>query len=239
MSLPSVRQSHRYERFHLQSSCENGRLCLNRTRVKNVVGCKLELGEAQSVFAKRPVGHCHTAYPMHSNGLPAMRLTGFTRAFTLTACLGIGFLGLSITGCGPKSAESTADSVKPPVAADELEHVHDENHVHAETYPEAIAQLETMRNDIRDAFAKGEGMSADETVHAVAHALEDVTALAKKASLSEEDQVAVGTAVESLFDAFSRIDEKLHGGEGADYSDVASEIDAAFEVLNKYVPAAK
>lgn len=239
MSLPAVQPSRWPDTFHLQSSCENSGLGPNRTRVEDVVGCKLEAGRTQSVFATRPVGRCPTAPPMHSNGLPAMRLTGFTHAFTLTACLGIGFLGLSITGCGPKSAESTPDSVKPPVAADELEHVHDENHVHAETYPEAIAQLETMRNEIRDAFAKGEGMSADETVHAVAHALEDVTALAKKASLSEEDQVAVGTAVESLFDAFERIDEKLHGGEGADYSDVASEIDAAFEVLKKYVPAAK
>lgn len=167
-----------------------------------------------------------------------MRRLGLETLCSLVACIGIATASLSMVGCAPSAPEATATN-KPPVAADDLEHVHDENHVHAETYPEAITQLEAMRDTIRDAFAKGEAQAADETVHEIGHALEDVTALAKKASLSEEDQVAVGTAVEALLDAFGKIDEKLHGGDGVDYDQVATDIDAAFETLKKYVSAAK
>ena len=52
MSLLAARQSHLYESFHLQSSCEKSGLYPNRTRVKDVVGSKLEIGRAHNVFAK-------------------------------------------------------------------------------------------------------------------------------------------------------------------------------------------
>jgi hypothetical protein len=168
-----------------------------------------------------------------------MRRLGSENWLALVACLGVLTGSLAMVGCGPAPTETPAAKNQPPVAADELEHLHDGDHKHAATYPEAITMLEGMRDKIRDAFAKGEAQSADETVHEIGHALEDVTELAKKASFSEEDQVAVGTAVESLLDAFGKIDDKLHGGDGVDYDQVATDIDAAFETLKKFVPATK
>lgn len=167
-----------------------------------------------------------------------MRRLGLEKMRAAVACLGLLTGSLVMVGCGSSTTETPVVN-KPPMAADELEHVHDEEHAHASTYPEAVTMLEGMRDKIRDAFAKGDGQSADETVHEIGHALEDVTELAKKASLSEEDQVAVGTAVESLLDAFDKIDSKLHGGDGVDYDQVAADIDAAFETLKKYVAPPK
>ncbi len=163
-----------------------------------------------------------------------MRKLSLRLLLASTACL-----GLVTLGCTPPAAVETPTTIKPPMAADDLEHAHEAGHVHAETYAEGVAQVVALRNEIRDAFAKGEGASADNAVHEVGHALEDMTALAEKASLSKDDQVAVATAVESLLDAFEKVDEKLHGGDGVDYDKVATEIDAAFETLQKFTGESK
>jgi hypothetical protein len=60
--------------------------------------------------------------------------------------------------------------------------------------------------------------------------------MAKQAKLGVEAETAIDAAVEKLFDALAPVDEKLHGKEGKDYSEVKAEVDAAFEVLRKYVP---
>ena len=163
-----------------------------------------------------------------------MRKQSFRLVLSAIACA-----GLVTLGCTPPAAVESTTTNKPPMAADELEHAHDGDHVHAATYPEAVAMVDGLREKIRDAFAKGEGMSADSSVHEIGHVLEDMTMLAKKASLSDADQVEVGTAVESLLDAFGKIDEKLHGGDGVDYDKVATEIDAAFVTLKKFTGETK
>ena len=176
------------------------------------------------------------------SGNSIVRKLSFRLALSTIACA-----GLVTFGCTPPAAveptssntSSNTSTNKPPMAADELEHAHEGDHVHAETYPEAVAMVDGLREKIRDAFAKGEGMSADEAVHEIGHVLEDMAMLAKKASLSEADQVSVGTAVESLLDAFEKIDEKLHGGDGVDYDAVAAEIDAALVTLKKFTGETK
>jgi hypothetical protein len=159
-----------------------------------------------------------------------MRKLSIRLTLAATACL-----GLATLGCTPPAAVESPSSNKPPMAADELEHADEGDHVHAETYADAVAQVEALRNEIRDAFAKGEGASADAAVHKIGHALEDMAMLAKKAALSEADQLEVGTSVEKLLDAFEKVDEKLHGGVGVEYDKVATDVDAAFASLKKFV----
>lgn len=162
-----------------------------------------------------------------------MRMLFADRIVALIACLGIAAVGCSRS----PTVDTTADTT-PPVATEELEHMHDD-HVHASTYSEAIAQIEALNAEIGSAFAAGKGGDADSQVHEIGHALEDVTALANKSTLPADAQTEVGVAVEALLDAFGKIDEKLHGGDGVDYQDVAGEISAAMETLKKYVGEAK
>jgi hypothetical protein len=93
-----------------------------------------------------------------------------------------------------------------------------------------------MREAIEKAFAANDPQAADEPIHEIGHVLEELSGMAKKAELGVEAETAIDTAVEKLFDALAPVDEKLHGKEGKDYSEVKAEIDAAFEVLRKYVP---
>ena len=161
-----------------------------------------------------------------------MRHLGLQLAWMMSACIGL----VSI-GCAPPSTN------KPPIAADDLEHVDDHSgeadHKHPETYAEAVSMVSASRDQIRDAFAKGDTAAADTVVHEIGHTLEDVTGLAKKAALSEEDQVAVGLAVEKLLDAYGVIDEKLHGKQEVKYEESAAEIDSALQTLESFVNKAK
>lgn len=159
-----------------------------------------------------------------------MRKRYLNLTYGWVACAAMGLIG-----CAPSTKTETAASNKPPVSTEELEHMHSDDHAHASTYAEAITHIEKLNTDISAAFTAGKGVDADAQVHEIGHALEDVISLAKKSALSEEDQVAVGTAVESLLDAFGKIDEKLHGGDGANYEDVATDITTAMDVLKKFV----
>jgi hypothetical protein len=162
-----------------------------------------------------------------------MRMLFADRTVALIACLGI-----ASVGCSPSPTADNTAGTTPPVATEDLDHMH-HDHVHATTYPQAVAQIETLDAEIRAAFAAGKGADADEQVHEIGHALEDVTALATKAALPAEAQTEVDAAVETLLDAFGKIDEKLHGGDGADYQDVAGEISTALDTLKKHVGEAK
>lgn len=169
-----------------------------------------------------------------------MRSFGMLVGLAAGACL-----GLVLVGCAPKSTDTDTATVTPSdsaaVTTDDLVHVEDggEGHKHAATYAEAVTMLTGLRDQIRDAFAKGDALAADPAVHEIGHALEDVSELAKGASLSEEDQVAVGVAVEKLLDAYGAIDEKIHSSEEVKYDEVAGEIDSAMETLTKYAGEAK
>ena len=164
-----------------------------------------------------------------------MRKLGIKWAVAAVACYGWVTLG-----CTPPASAPAVKTNAPPMAAEDLPHVHDEehehgDHVHASTYAAAIAQIDSLRSEIKAAFEKGDGNAADGSVHALGHALEDVNTLAKEASLNAADQAAVGVAVETLLDAFDRVDQKIHGHDGAVYNDVATEVDAAMATLKKFV----
>jgi hypothetical protein len=150
--------------------------------------------------------------------------------------LAIATLALAVSAPGCDSGSKPQESA-PPVSIDAAEAVGTEAaHSHAETYPEAVAELDGMREAIEKAFAANDPQAADEPIHEIGHVLEELSGMAKQAKLGVEAETAIDTAVEKLFDALAPVDEKLHGKEGKDYSEVKAEIDAAFEVLRKYVP---
>jgi hypothetical protein len=149
------------------------------------------------------------------------------------ACIAlVAALPLAMIGCN-RTAE---DANRPPVSIDELESDH-AGHAHAETYAEAVAELDTMRSQISAAFAASDMEAADGPIHEVGHVLEEVVELAQKQGLDADAVAEINAAVEKLFDAFGRVDDKIHGGEGAEYSEVEADVDAAFATLRKHVPA--
>ncbi len=168
-----------------------------------------------------------------------MHRWGMTSLLTITLICGC--YGFLVVGCAPPAANP------PPITADDLVHADDdhaahaehEGHVHAHTYAEAIPLLESFRDQIRDGLAKGDLHAADEALHSIFHALEDVPELAKGAAMSETDQTEVGVAVESLLDAYDKIDEKLHAKEELKYDSVSADVDAAFATLKKFETSAK
>lgn len=183
-----------------------------------------------------------------------------TIRFALFLC--IGYLGLLTFGCAPP-----APTPAPPSSAAgkedhdhaEGDHAHDhgkEDHdhkdgdhdhdkhaasgeeKHAETYADAVKEIEALRKSIKENFDAKKPAEADPAVHEVGHVLEAVTKLAEKAALSPEDQAEVKKNVETLFDAFGKIDDRLHSNDaakGSDYNGVAKELEAALDVLKSKV----
>lgn len=147
------------------------------------------------------------------------------------ACLAlVAALPLAMIGCN----RTTDDANRPPVSIDELESDH--AHAHAETYAEAVAELDAMRSQISAAFAAGDPDQAHDPLHEVGHVLEHLVELATEQGLDADAVAEIGTAVDTLFDAFGRVDEKFHGGEEVAYSEVEADVDAAFATLRKHLP---
>ncbi len=142
-------------------------------------------------------------------------------------------LSVSLIGCGPATKTDA-----PPVSIEDAEASTggEAAHSHAETYPAAVAELDGMRAAIETAFAANDTSAADGPIHEVGHVLEELVGMAKKAELGDEAVTAIEGAVEKLFDSFTAVDDKIHGREGKDYSDVKAEVDAAFDVLRQYLP---
>jgi hypothetical protein len=113
---------------------------------------------------------------------------------------------------------------------------HDEDadgHSHPETLSGAFEELDELHAAIKEAFSAGDADKAHGPLHDIGHALEEVSALADKESLSEEDQAKVKGAIDQLFDGYGAVDERMHKGEeaGKSYDEVADAVDDAMDVL--------
>jgi hypothetical protein len=183
-----------------------------------------------------------------------------TIRFALFLC--IGYLGLHTFGCAPPAPVSKPTPPNTAAAKDDHDHGkdghddHDHDHKdgdhdhdhdkhaeageekHSETYADAVNEIEALRKSIKENFDAKKLAEADTAVHEVGHVLEAVTKLAEKAALSPEDQAEVKKNVEALFDAFGKIDDRLHSNDaakGSDYNGVAKELEAALDVLKSKV----
>jgi hypothetical protein len=137
---------------------------------------------------------------------------------------------LPIFGCG-----KSGNGERPPVSIDELESDGHVGHKHAETYPEAVAELEEMNKVIAAAFAAEDLDAAHDPLHEIGHVLDELPGLAKKHGLGDEAVAAISGAVEKLFDAFGKVDEKFHGAEGATYDEVKETVDTNMAILRQHL----
>jgi hypothetical protein len=112
--------------------------------------------------------------------------------------------------------------------AAEHDHGHDHGHSHAPTTSaEGLAELTALRNTIRDAFAANDMDKAHDPLHVVGDVLLAIPELAKKENVDSEKLASIQKAVETLMDAFGRVDKTMHGQEGSTYAEESATIDAA------------
>lgn len=108
------------------------------------------------------------------------------------------------------------------------EHDHDHGHSHAPASAvEGLAELTSLRNTIRDAFAANDMDKAHDPLHEVGDVLMAIPELAKKENADSEKLASVQKAVDTLMDAFGRVDKTMHGQEGSTYTEESATIDAA------------
>jgi|GEM_PF-2750772 hypothetical protein len=113
-------------------------------------------------------------------------------------------------------------------AADADEHEHE--HASPETaaaapgsFADALARIIELDSRIRAAAAGDDPEAAHGDLHAIGHLLEELPGLAQTAGVPL-DAAAVKRSAGILFEAFSRIDDKLHGQEGSTYAEEAGTI---------------
>ncbi len=173
----------------------------------------------------------------------------------IAICLSL-FYVLYLCGCNPSAPESRRGASEAVDEHDHDEHDHDEhdhdehdhdehdhdqddaNHAtdHPETYAEAVALVAKLQLQIKEALATGDIKVADVPLHEIGHVLEAIPTLADKQSLSEADEEAVKKAVDTLFDAFGQIDEKVHGDGEPSYTPYAEKIESAIGTLQSFAP---
>ena len=106
------------------------------------------------------------------------------------------------------------------------EHNHDRSHAPT-TSGEGLAELTALRNTIRDAFAANDMDTAHDPLHEVGDVLLAIPELTKKENIDSEKQASIQKAVDTLMDAFGRVDKTMHGQEGSTYAEESATIDAA------------
>jgi hypothetical protein len=112
-------------------------------------------------------------------------------------------------------------------------HDDDDEHEHHESYAAAVQELDGLRLAAKNAMAEDNLKAADDAVHEIGHILEELPALAEKEIGAADDQVK--PAIDELFDCFDQIDQKLEGGAGKTYDEVAERIDVAMATLRSKV----
>ena len=130
---------------------------------------------------------------------------------------------LTIIGCEP------AAKPKPGAGADTSSG--GPEHVHAETFAEAVKELESICATIKAAFAKDDAEAAHDPLHEVGHVLEEIPDLVAKSALDEAGKAEALSAKKSLYESFDAVDQGMHGSGGKKYSEVAETIDAALKIL--------
>ena len=149
----------------------------------------------------------------------------FTQTKASVIKLSMILLAIVAVGCEPQT--------KP--AGNNAASASDHGHEHPETLADGVKQLEGICTTIKAAFAKDDAEAAHEPMHEIAHLLEQFPALITKSSLDEVGKAEVTKATDDLFQAFSAVDEGMHGGEGKKFADVAETIDASLKILSDKV----
>ena len=127
-------------------------------------------------------------------------------------------------------AGCTDDVAQRDAGGGSAEHDHDHGHGHSHaptTSGEGLAELTSLRNTIRDAFAANDMDTAHDPLHEVGDVLLAIPELAKKENVDSEKLASIQKAVDTLMDAFGRVDKTMHGQEGSTYAEESATIDTA------------
>ena len=138
-------------------------------------------------------------------------------------------LAAPMIGCGAKDKDT--DTPGDPIAAN------GEDHGHAKDLPGALKELKEYNQTISDGFKEDDEEKAHAPLHEVGHVLEGMVDHMDDMTegLSEENKATVEASTKKLFDLFMKVDAKLHGQDGVDYSEVSDEIDAEIAALTAVV----
>lgn len=151
----------------------------------------------------------------------------------LRTLLGCSLLSILLLGCNSGTQETAGPG--DGVSIDDVEDLIDGSHQHAETFAEAVHEVERMVQQIEAGFADNDLEAADGPMHEIDHVLEEVVDLATKESLPQEAIAAIGAAVEQIFEGLDKVHDTIHGGEGPDYPEVKQQVDEGLEVLKRYL----
>lgn len=170
--------------------------------------------------------------------------------YRLAACLTC----CCLLGCGPAaieqgnggasssthpSTESHAASHKDREGHEHAEHAHEnsqesDGHTHPADLSSAVAELKKLTEAIRSAFENETPEEAHDALHEVGHLLEAIPGLAARQNADKPIDVdALKEHVELLFDAFTTLDDTLHGGEDVEFSEVDQKITSNFQALQE------
>ncbi|HWL07595.1 MAG TPA: hypothetical protein VNQ76_04260 [Planctomicrobium sp.] len=145
-------------------------------------------------------------------------------------------LGMSMLwGSGCTSSTPATETKQTPSRNRAADHAHE----HPTTYADAVAQLESLIRNINAAAAANEEEKLHDLIHDAQHLLSDVSSLAAKENLDEKQQASLRQAIQSIQADFGVVEEKLHGGEGKTFSEVAEKIETAIKTLKKGVASSK
>ena len=133
------------------------------------------------------------------------------------------FFGVLFTGCSDGKDATIANAELPAAPV---------------SFQEAVLEIVSLRDTIRDGFAADDVDAAHDPLHAVGARLTKLPQIAESADLDTDELILVGESVESLMDAFGAVDATLHGREGSTYDDEAGKIDAAIANLSSIAQVA-
>ena len=133
-----------------------------------------------------------------------------TMGTPLRRLAGLSLLGWLLVGC----------NTQPPAAPP------------TESFVQAVDDLQTVRQQIEDAYTSGDGETAHHALHEVSAHLRRVL-VRSKTELSEADAADVEAAVEELNQAYVALDAGAHGGEAIAYDTIADKVARNFATLSR------
>lgn len=135
-------------------------------------------------------------------------------------------LSLTIgSGCSDAAKEATS-----PLSSSHS-HNHDGHDHGPRTLKDAVAELTALRDTIRDSFARNDHDAAHDPLHDVGELLDSIPKLSAQEKVDAEQQAVIETQVNTLMDAFGRVDKTMHGQEGSTYAEESATIDNALSAL--------
>ena len=163
-----------------------------------------------------------------------------SRSLTLTLGFFAAFCFAVLPGCEDSTTTTVTETTDSHQGHDDdgdhAEQDHDGNHSF-ESLADAVTEIESLRDTIRDEFAAGDADVAHEPLHHIGEVLLATEELIAKMDPSDQ-KTAAAAAVESLLDDFTAVDQGMHGSDenksnGKKYDEVSKSIDEAIATLKK------